>query len=100
MKTEYSLTMRQGGPDQADDECDIEYRAAHEKRTIAENVPDWLALQICALPSLLETCRNAAAAIAIARMPVTGSRVATTEEILATTQEALIAACTLAGGTP
>ena len=58
MKTDYSLTMRQGGPDQADDECDIEYRAAHEKRTIAENVPDWLAREICAAPDLLDALND------------------------------------------
>jgi len=39
MKT-FSLTKRVGGPDQADDECDIEYRAVDEKYTIASNVPD------------------------------------------------------------
>jgi len=57
MKT-FSLTKRVGGPDQADDECDIEYRAVDEKYTIASNVPDWLASILCAAPDLLAVCQR------------------------------------------
>ena len=69
MKT-FSLTKRVGGPDQADDECDIEYRAVDEKYTIASDVPDWLASIICAAPDLMRERDEAQAACVAAHAAV------------------------------